>query len=131
MRRAGRMDPGSGGGIFTGQLVFSSPAVTAFTSARLSFLVRPFTEGTVIGGSLAAESFPTVDAVLEAVDGFNGIAGVDEAVPATPCGTAAASDGPAGGIASIPGVDRVSLPAAAASEAMRPKEAVGIEHALC
>lgn len=79
---------------------------------------------------MAAESFPTVDAVLEAVDGFNGIAGVDEAVPATPCGTTAASDGPAGGIASIPGVGRVSLPAAQASEAMRAKESMGIDDDL-
>jgi hypothetical protein len=73
------MEPGSGGAVFTGQAVFSSPALTAFTSARLSFLVRPFTEGTVIGGSLAAESLAVLDAVLEAV--FDG---VDEAAPATP-----------------------------------------------
>jgi hypothetical protein len=71
------MEPGSGGGVFTGQLVFFNPAVTAFTSARLSFLVRPFTEGTVIRGSLA-ESLSTPDAVLEAV---GVVAGVDEAEP--------------------------------------------------
>src|ERR1700680_748183 len=119
IRRAGRMDPGSGGGVFTGQLVFCSPAVTAFTSARLSFLVRPFTEGTVIGGSLAAESLPIVDAVLEAVAGVSGADGVEEAAPATPCCAAAASGGPAGGISAPPGVGRASLLAAQASEAMR------------
>jgi hypothetical protein len=43
------------------------PALTAFTSARLSLLVRPFTDGTVIGGSFAAESFPTPGVVLDAV----------------------------------------------------------------
>jgi hypothetical protein len=54
----------------------------AFTRARLSFLVRPLTEGTVIGGALATESFPTLEAVLEAVvdaEGVGVVAGVDEA----------------------------------------------------
>src|SRR5450756_2903093 len=88
IRRAGRMEPGSGGTVFTGQLVFSSPALTAFTSARLSFLVRPFTEGTVIGGSLAAESVPTLDAVLEAV---LGAVGVDEAAPQGVAGAASST----------------------------------------
>jgi hypothetical protein len=69
------MEPGSGGGVLTGQLVFFNPAVTALTSARLSFLVRPFTDGTVTGGSMA-ESAPTFDAVLDAVVV---VAGVDEA----------------------------------------------------
>jgi hypothetical protein len=128
IRRAGSIDPGSGGRVFTGHLVFSSPAVTAFTSARLSFLVRPFTDGTVIGGSLEAESSTTVDAVLDAA---LGVEGVEEAVPETPCGAATASGGPAGGIASIPGVGRVSLPAAQASEAMRAnKESMGIDDDL-
>jgi hypothetical protein len=128
IRRAGRMEPGSGGTVFTGQLVFSSPALTAFTSARLSFLVRPFTEGTVIGGPLAAESVPTLDAVLEAV---LGAVGVDEAAPATPCGAAAASGGPAGGISSTPGMGRASLLAAQAREARRTNEAsMGIDDNL-
>src|SRR6266481_6519356 len=132
MRRAGRIDPGSGGGVFTGHRVFSSPAVTAFTSARLSFLVRPFTEGTVIAVSLAVESLPTVDAVLDAVVGVNGVDdGVDEAAPATPCGTAAASDRPAGGSSAAPGTDRASLLAAQASEAMRANdESMGIDEDL-
>ena len=107
--------------------MFSSPAVTAFTSARLSFLVRPFTEGTVIGGSLAAES---VDAVLEAVVGVNGADGVDEAVPATPCG-AVASGGPAGGSSAAPGIGRASLLAAQASAAMRANgRSMGIDEGL-
>jgi len=63
--------------------VFSIPALIAFTSATLSFAVRPFTEGTVIGGSLAAESFPTANAVIDAV--LAGI-GDDEAATATACG---------------------------------------------
>ena len=122
------MDPGSGGGVFTGQSVFSSPALTAFTSARLSFFVRPFTEGTVTGGSLAAESLPTLDAVLEAVLGVDG---VDEAVPTTPCGTAAESAVPAGGIPSTPGDGRASLVAAQASELTRAnKTNTGIEKYL-
>jgi hypothetical protein len=58
--------------------VFSIPALIAFTRARLSFRVRPFTEGTVIGGSLAAESLPVPDAVLDAV-----LAGIGEAAAAT------------------------------------------------
>jgi len=96
--------------------VFSSPALTAFTSARLSFLVRPFTEGTVIGGSLAAESLPTLDAVLEAVLGVDRI---NKSVPATRCGTAAASGGPAGGISSTPDDGCASLLAAQARELTR------------
>jgi len=112
------MEPGSGGGVFTGQFVFFKPAVTAFTSARLSFLVRPFTEGTVTGGSLA-ESLTILDAVLEAVVV---VAGVDEAEP-TPCGTTAAIGAPAGGISSTPGEGRASLLAAQAKEAMRANEA--------
>src|SRR5450759_4248492 len=122
------MDPGSGGGVFTGQLLFSSPAVTAFTRARLSFLVRPFTEGTVIGGSLAVESLPGLDAVLDAAFGVDG---VDEAAPATPCGAATANGGPAGGISSTPGVGRASLLAAQASEDASTNDTnMGIENNL-
>jgi hypothetical protein len=69
MRRAGRIDPGSGGAVFTGQSVFLRPALTAITRAMLSFLVRPLMVGTVIGGSLsAAESFALCDVVLDALD---------------------------------------------------------------
>jgi hypothetical protein len=112
------MEPGSGGEVFTGQLLFFNPTVMAFTSARLSFLVRPFTEGTVTGGSLDAESLPTLDAVLEAVPV---VAGVDEADP-TPWGTTDAIGPADGGISSTPGVGRASLPAAQAREAMRANE---------
>jgi hypothetical protein len=101
----------------------------AFTSAKLSFLVRPFTEGTVIGGSLAAESLPALKDVLEAVFGADG---VDEEVPATPWGAAAASAGPAGGSSSTPGVGRASLLAAQAREAMRANEvSMWIDDDLC
>jgi hypothetical protein len=54
----------------------------AFTRARLSFFVRPFTEGTVIGGAFATESFSTLEAVLEAVldaEDVVAVTGVDEA----------------------------------------------------
>src|SRR3954464_5836909 len=68
MRCAGRIDPGSGAAVCTGQAVFFMPALTAITSAMLSFLVRPLTVGTAIGGSTAAESFPfAVAVVLDAV----------------------------------------------------------------
>ena len=121
MRRAGRIEPGSGGAVLTGQSGFLSPAETAFTNARLSFFVRPFTDGTVTGGAFAAEFPPAVDVVLEAV--LN-VESVDEAVTAA----AAASGGPAGGICSVPGDGRVSLLAAHASEVASAKEmSMGIE----
>ena len=66
MRRAGRIDPGSGAAVFTGQSVLFIPAFIALTNAMLSFFVRPETEGTVIGGSFA-ESGAIPLAVLEAV----------------------------------------------------------------
>jgi hypothetical protein len=118
MRRAGRIEPGSGGAVLTGQSGFLSPAETAFTNARLSFLVRPFTDGTVTGGAFAAESLPAVDVVLEAV--LN-VESVEEAVTAFPWAAAAASGGPAGGISPIPGDGR-SLLAAQASEVASAKE---------
>src|SRR5512132_2501599 len=118
MRRAGRIEPGSGGAALTGQCGFLSPAETAFTNARLSFFVRPFTDGTVTGGAFAAESLPAVDVVLEAV--LN-VESVDEAVTVFPR-AAAASGGPAGGTASIPGTGRASLLAAHASEVASAKE---------
>jgi hypothetical protein len=126
------MEPGSGATVFTGQLVFSSPALTAFTSARLSFLVRPFTEGTVIGGSLAAESFAVPGVVLEAAfDAAVAVGGVDDALPVTPWGAAVAAREPSGGIASTPGEGRASLLAAQASEDMSTNEtSMGIENNL-
>jgi hypothetical protein len=124
MRRAGRIEPGSGGAVLTGQSGFLSPAETAFTNARLSFFVRPFTDGTVTGGTVtggafARESLPAVDGVLEAV--LN-VESVEEAVTAFPLAAAAASGGPAGGISAIPGDGRVSLLAAQASEVASAKE---------
>jgi hypothetical protein len=107
----GRIDPGSGSCVFTGQAVLSIPALIAFTSARLSFEVRPFTEGTVIGGSLAPESFPVPDTVLDAV-----LAGIGDAATATGtiCGVVEAICASVG-IASPPGEGRASLVAAQAS----------------
>src|SRR4029078_11907237 len=66
--RDGRIEPGSGGAVFTGQSLFLRPPLTAITSAMLSFLLRPLTGGTVIGGSLAAvESLaPLAAPVLDA-----------------------------------------------------------------
>ena len=128
MRRAGRIEPGSGAAVLTGQSGFLSPAETAFTNARLSFFVRPFTDGTVTGGAFAAEFPPAVDVVLEAV--LN-VESVEEAVTAFPWAAAAASGGPAGGISSIPGLGRVSLLAAQASEVASAKEmSMGIEEYL-
>src|SRR6266550_2951375 len=121
MRRAGRIEPGSGDAVLTGQSGFFSPAATAFTNARLSFFVRPFTDGTVTAGTFAAESLPggAVDAVLEAV---LRVESVDEAALAFPSAAAAPSGGVAGGIASIPDAGRASLLAAQASEVASAKE---------
>jgi hypothetical protein len=126
------MEPGSGGGVFTGHLVFSNPAVTAFTSARLSFWVRPFTEGTVIGGSFAAESFAMLDCVLEAAfDDAGTVGAVDDALPVTPWGATVELSEPSGGIASTPGEDPASLLAAQASEAASTNDvSIGIENNL-
>jgi hypothetical protein len=95
-----------------------SPAPTAFTRARLSFFVRPFTDGTVTGGSFAAESFPTVEAVLEEAPD---VKGVDEAATAFSWVVPLPIAEPTG-ISSIPGAGRASLLAAHASEVARTKE---------
>jgi len=73
------MEPGSGGGVLTGQSVFFIPTLTAFTSSRLSLFVRPFTVGTVIGGSFDAESFPVAERVLDEV--LPAVAGDESPVP--------------------------------------------------
>jgi hypothetical protein len=126
------MEPGSGGGVFTGQFLFFKPTVMAFTSARLSFLVRPFTEGTVIGGSFAAESFAVPGVVLEAAfDAAGAVGGVDDALPVTPWGAAVEAREPSGGIPSTPGAGRASLLAAQASEAASTNDtSMGIENNL-
>jgi hypothetical protein len=77
------MAPGSCGAVFTGQAVLFNPALTALTRAMLSFFVRPLIDGTVTGGSLAAESPAVPLAVLDAV---------------TPAGTVAADDAPETGV---------------------------------
>jgi hypothetical protein len=105
----------------------------AFTRARLSFFVRPFTEGTVIGGAFATESFPRFEAVLEAVldaDGVGVAAGVDEAPWLMPWAEAVRTV-PAGGSPSTPGAERPSLLAAQASEPIRANErSTGIDDDL-
>lgn len=55
MRLAGRIDPGNGAAVFTGHRVSLIPARIAATSARLSFLLRPGTDGTVIEGFVVTE----------------------------------------------------------------------------
>jgi hypothetical protein len=91
----------------------------------LSFFVRPFTDGTVTGGSFAAESFPTVEAVLEAAPDRTGVEEAGDTafswvVPAP-------ITEPAGGISSTPGAGRVSLLAAQASDVARTKETSMVE----
>jgi hypothetical protein len=54
------MEPGRGSGPFTGHRVSFNPDRIADTSARLSRLFRPGTDGTVIGGGLVV-SFTMVD----------------------------------------------------------------------
>jgi hypothetical protein len=85
------------------------PALTAFTSARLSLLVRPFTDGTVTGGSFTAESFPTpgfvLDAVLAALLGETGWGLVTWIAGSVDVATVWLSVG----IVSDPGVGRASL----------------------
>ena len=121
MRLAGRMAPGSCGAVRTGQSVFSSPALTALTRAILSFLVRPFMVGTVMGGLLAAESLPVPLAVLDAATpvGDEAVGLVEElAVTLIPAAEATEASG---GTTSPPGVGRASLLAAQAREAKMAK----------
>src|SRR2546423_13677701 len=59
----GRIEPGSGcGAVFTGQSLLANPALTAATSARLSFLVRPLIVGTASGGAFGGQAFPLIPA---------------------------------------------------------------------
>jgi hypothetical protein len=124
IRRAGRIEPGSGGAVFTGHLLLSRPALTAFTRARLSFFVRPLTDGTVIGGAFAAESFPTPAAVLEAVFERTALSvGVDDAAGVTPWGeVATASDTSVEIPSAAAAAERGSLPATQARDARRARE---------
>jgi hypothetical protein len=93
--------------------VFSIPAFTAWTSATLSFLVRPFTEGTVTGGSFAAESFLAPDIVLDVVAAVP--AGMGWGLATWIAGSVdVATDWLSVDIPSAPGVGRASLPDAQA-----------------
>lgn len=67
IRRAGRIEPGNGAGVLTGQSALFLPARIALMRAMLSFLVRPATDGTVIGGSLGVVSAAIVAVVLDAL----------------------------------------------------------------
>src|ERR1043166_858800 len=115
----GRIEPGSGcGAVFTGQSLLASPALTAATSARLSFFVRPLIVGTVIGASLAAESFPVRVAVPDAVVANDGV----ELATVTGAGSAASAvGGPCCEIASPVGDCRASFVAAHANAATNAK----------
>jgi len=100
--------------------VFSIPALIALTRARLSFRVRPFTEGTVIGGFLAAECFPAPDSVLDAVLGR---IGDSAAATGTICGVGEPAIRALVATASPPGEGgRASLVAAQASAVARVNE---------
>ena len=117
MRFAGRIEPGSGGGVFTGHSVLFFPARTALTRAMLSFRVRPATDGTVMGGSFGAESVAVAAAtVLAVAAGVSAdmTAGVDVAA-ASAFSVAVAVDisgCPPGGTTSSEGVAPASLLAA-------------------
>jgi hypothetical protein len=106
------MDPGSGAAVLTGQRVLFIPALMALTKAMLSFLVRPGTDGTVIGGALAV-SVPEATVELDAVVVPAPI-GVVEAVATA--GVELAMSGPPSVVScSDPGVGRASLLAAHAN----------------
>src|SRR5438105_7891351 len=123
MRCAGRIALGNCGAVFTGQAVLLSPARTAFTSAMLSFLVRPLTVGTAMGGTFAVESLPPA---LPALEGGSSVAAapvreVDELATGRMAAAATLVGDPAGGMTSPPGDGRASLLAAQASDASRTK----------
>src|SRR4051812_37202369 len=114
MRWDGRMACGSWGAVFTGHSLFFSPALTALTSARLSFFVRPLIVGTVTGGSFAAESLApalVLDAATPDAPGAPAPTVVDGVVDAFALGEASATWVPSGGT-SPAGEGRASLPAA-------------------
>jgi hypothetical protein len=106
------MDPGSGAAVFTGQRVLFIPALIALTKAMLSFLVRPGTDGTVIGGVLEVslrEATVELDAVIvpapmEVVEAV-ATAGVELAISGPPSVVSC----------SEPGLGRASLLAAHAN----------------
>src|SRR5687768_5395992 len=115
MRRAGRIEPGRGGGVFTGQSVLFLPARIALMRAMLSFLVRPATDGTVIGGSFGVVS-AAIAFVLDAfVAGAIGVTVVGVEVAANAVWVAVTVDisgPPPGGIRSSAVVAPASLLAA-------------------
>src|SRR5687768_8352206 len=127
IRRAGRIDPGRGGGVFTGQSVLFRPARIALTSAILSFRVRLATDGTVIGGSFGTESLmvaTVLDAVVSVLPTGAMEVGVEVAAARTSAAAEAveASGGPPGGTTSSDGVAPASrLAAHPDREATRPR----------
>src|SRR6266542_1320000 len=74
---AGRIDPGSGAVVFTGQRVSLRPALIAATSAMLSFLSRPGTDGTSTFGARDVSAGALDEVVPEAATGVT--AGVEDA----------------------------------------------------
>jgi len=86
----------------------------------LSFLVRPFTVGTVIGGSFDVESLPLPEVVLDAVRPVGG-APEEVVLLATSAADATLAGDAWGGMTSPPGVGRASLLAAQATEAISAK----------
>jgi hypothetical protein len=90
----------------------------------LSFLVRPFTVGTVIGGSFEVESLPAPVAVLDAVllvgGGVNGVV-EGLGLPATPAADATLAGDASGGMTSPVGDGLASLAAAQAKDAISAK----------
>ncbi len=127
IRFAGRIEPGSGGGVFTGQSVLFRPARMALTSAMLSLRVRFATDGTVIGGSFTTVSFmvaTVLDEVISVPTTGTIAVGVEVAEAITPAAASAvvASGGPPGGTTSSDGVAPASrLAAHPEREAKRPK----------
>src|SRR5665647_1278328 len=67
MRFPGRIEPGSGSAVLTGQRVSFVPARIAETRARLSRLFRPGTAGTVIGGTLPESTMLAGWIVVESI----------------------------------------------------------------
>lgn len=88
----------------------------------LSFLVRPFTDGTVISGSFDVESVPVPVAALDSVLPVVGKGEVDELVlPGTPAADVTWAGDRSGGMTSPAGVGRASLAAAQATDAISAK----------
>src|SRR5688500_3456587 len=67
IRLFGRIEPGRGSAVFTGHPVTFIPPRIAETSARLSFLLRPGTDGTVMAAGFALSAFARDASVAESI----------------------------------------------------------------